>query len=88
MPLRQTRPPALVAPTAPIVPGVALPLPRGHGVTGHKTEAVYHRYAIVSEADLSEGVGKLSKLRETTSSEPSKVTPFPATGTEGAQNRG
>ena len=31
-------------------------------LTGHKTEAVYRRYAIVSEADLSEGVKKLSAL--------------------------
>lgn len=31
-------------------------------ITGHKTEAVYRRYAIVSEADLSEGLKKLAKL--------------------------
>ena len=31
-------------------------------LTGHKTEAVYRRYAIVSEADLSEGVKKLAAL--------------------------
>lgn len=31
-------------------------------LTGHKTEAVYRRYAIVSEADLSEGVAKLARL--------------------------
>ncbi len=29
-------------------------------LTGHKTEAVYRRYAIVSEADLREGVAKLA----------------------------
>jgi hypothetical protein len=34
-------------------------------LTGHKTEAVYHRYAIVCEADLSEGLKKLAKLEET-----------------------
>jgi hypothetical protein len=28
-------------------------------LTGHKTEAVYRRYAIVVEADLREGVAKL-----------------------------
>lgn len=33
-------------------------------LTGHKTEAVYRRYAIVSEADLSEGLKKLAKLQE------------------------
>jgi hypothetical protein len=32
-------------------------------LTGHKTEAVYRRYAIVSEADLSEAVGELQSLK-------------------------
>lgn len=31
-------------------------------LTGHKTEAVYRRYAIVSEADLGEGIEKLAGL--------------------------
>ena len=31
-------------------------------LTGHKTESIYRRYAIVSEADLTEGVEKLSRL--------------------------
>ncbi len=31
-------------------------------LTGHKTEAVYRRYAIVSEADLREAVAKLARL--------------------------
>ncbi|HET7225581.1 MAG TPA: site-specific integrase [Candidatus Eisenbacteria bacterium] len=31
-------------------------------LTGHKTESVYRRYAIVSEADLSDGVRKLAAL--------------------------
>jgi hypothetical protein len=31
-------------------------------LTGHKTESIYRRYAIVSEADLSAGVEKLAKL--------------------------
>ena len=31
-------------------------------LTGHKTEAVYRRYAIVSEADLHEAVSKLARL--------------------------
>jgi hypothetical protein len=29
-------------------------------ITGHKTEAIYRRYAIVSEADLREAARKLS----------------------------
>ena len=33
-------------------------------LTGHKTEAVYRRYAITSTADLSEGVAKLATLHE------------------------
>jgi len=46
-------------------------------LTGHKTEGVYRRYAIVSEADLKEGVAKLAKLHESQrgSSSPT-VVPF------------
>ena len=33
-------------------------------LTGHKTESVYRRYAIVSESDLSEGVAKLAALHQ------------------------
>lgn len=33
-------------------------------LTGHKTESVYRRYAIVSESDLSEGVSKLEALHQ------------------------
>ena len=29
-------------------------------ITGHKTESIYRRYAIVSEGDLREGLGKFS----------------------------
>ena len=29
-------------------------------ITGHKTESVYRRYAIVSEGDIREGLGKLA----------------------------
>lgn len=45
-------------------------------LTGHKTESVYTRYAIVSEADLSEGLKKLSSLLKTDLSEPRKVIYF------------
>jgi integrase len=31
-------------------------------LTGHKTEAVYRRYAITSEADLREGVDRLNGI--------------------------
>ena len=31
-------------------------------LTGHKTESVYRRYAIVAEADLRDGVQKLAAL--------------------------
>jgi integrase len=31
-------------------------------LTGHKTEAVYRRYAIIAESDLEEGVAKFAKL--------------------------
>jgi integrase len=30
-------------------------------LTGHKTESVFRRYAIVDEADLAEGVEKLAR---------------------------
>jgi integrase len=33
-------------------------------LTGHKTEAIYRRYAIVSEADLADAVLRLDRLHE------------------------
>jgi hypothetical protein len=44
-------------------------------LTGHKTESVYRRYAIVSEADLSVGVAKLAALHMTVS-DTRRVVPF------------
>lgn len=34
-------------------------------LTGHKTESIYRRYAIVSEADLALGVARLAALHAT-----------------------
>jgi hypothetical protein len=31
-------------------------------ITGHKTESVYKRYAIVAESDIAAGVGKIAAL--------------------------
>ncbi len=45
-------------------------------LTGHKTEAVYRRYAIVSERDLAEGVGKIARLHESRKDARSKVVPI------------
>jgi hypothetical protein len=47
-------------------------------LTGHKTEAVYRRYAIVSESDLAEGVAKLAVLHQANldSAIPPKVVSF------------
>jgi integrase len=48
-------------------------------LTGHKTEAVYRRYAITSTADLSEGVAKLATLHST--EKPTRtVVPIAAAG--------
>ncbi len=49
-------------------------------ITGHKTEAVYRRYAIVSEADLSDGFKKLARLHSaerTQRQKPSSATEQP-----------
>lgn len=51
-------------------------------LTGHKTESVYRRYAIVSEADLSEGVAKLASLHQADAEGAAfkKVVAFPEKG--------
>jgi integrase len=43
-------------------------------LTGHKTESVYRRYAIVSEADLANAVRKLGKRTSG-----ARTGPFPHT---------
>jgi hypothetical protein len=47
-------------------------------LTGHKTESVYRRYAIVSEADLFEGVAKLARLHAQREPQP-RVVVMPIT---------
>lgn len=39
-------------------------------LTGHKTEAVYRRYAIADAAALAEGVEKLARLHAGKSAQP------------------
>jgi len=43
-------------------------------LTGHKTESVYRRYAIVSEADLSDGLKKLARLHHSDREQSRTVT--------------
>jgi integrase len=43
-------------------------------LTGHKTESIYRRYAIVSEGDLSEGVKKLAALHHAQAATPTSPT--------------
>ncbi len=45
-------------------------------LTGHKTDAVYNRYAIAPEQDLREGVAKLAELGRGTSGAQSGRRPF------------
>ena len=58
-------------------------------LTGHKTESVYRRYAIVAASDLVEGVKKLATLHATEAAIARTVVPFPArSSTELAQSGG
>lgn len=45
-------------------------------LTGHKTEAVYRRYAVADAAALAEGVAKLAKLHAAAPEEGRKVVPI------------
>ncbi len=53
--------------------GVPVPRSWATKLTGHKTESIYRRYAIVSESDLSEGVAKLAARDEPEKMEPGVV---------------
>jgi integrase len=41
-------------------------------LTGHRTESIYRRYAIVSEADLAEGVSRRASFRKRTRTVPAQ----------------
>ena len=45
-------------------------------MTGHKTESVYRRYAIVDEAMLREGAEKLAAFHSSKQNVPRKVVPL------------
>jgi len=45
-------------------------------MTGHKTESVYRRYAIVDEAMLREGAEKLAAFHSSENSARKKVVPL------------
>ncbi len=45
-------------------------------MVGHKTEAIYRRYAIVSEADIAEGGARLAALHERTNGATPTVIPL------------
>ena len=53
-------------------------------LTGHKTEHVFRRYAIVAERDLVDGTAKLATLHNSGAAE--RTTVVPLRGTAGAQS--
>jgi len=46
-------------------------------MVGHKTEAIYRRYAIVAEADLVAGGEKLTSLHQIQRFAARSIIPFP-----------
>ena len=55
-------------------------------LVGHKTEAIYRRYAIVAERDLADGVAKLANLHGAEPRGPQTVLQFPSSETVGRQS--
>jgi hypothetical protein len=51
-------------------------------LTGHKTESVYRRYAIVAESDQREGVAKLAVLHAAQATVSAQVVPLAAVAGE------
>src|SRR5207245_7574384 len=64
-----------------------VPRPVAMKLTGHKTESVYRRYAIVSEGDLAEGVVKLAALHRAMAGAPRLVVPLRGSGTYSGTGR-
>ena len=56
-------------------------------LSGHQTESVYRRYAIVSEADLRAGVAKLATLHGQMPTTPLAVVPLARTKSGQSQGR-
>jgi hypothetical protein len=68
---------------SPRLPTDRRPQPRTGRLTGHKTESVYRRYAIVSERDPAEGVAKLATLHHASRTQDRTIYPL-RRGTLGA----
>jgi hypothetical protein len=51
-------------------------------MVGHKTEAVYRRYAIVNEGDLVEAAAKLARLEPDRSTSSARISARQADSTE------
>ena len=62
-------------------------------LSGHRTESIYRRYAIVSESDLAEGVRKVAAMQASSPDAVHRVvgvskTGAPRTSTNRAQSKG
>jgi integrase len=51
-------------------------------LTGHKTENIYRRYAIVAEADLADGVARRTRLQASSRTVPAQSADFSIVGDE------